>query len=117
MIPAPRVLATPQTIRDAFMTLSHDYWGRFPEVETATRQSDGRMLHRVSHPGWPGGDEADFTMDDVGFLRDVLNRPGGHYRQYECVVESPPEVYATVVRIYRIGTKVIRSGNDDPHGG
>jgi hypothetical protein len=106
-IPGDLIFATPTTIRNAVMALSHDYFERYREVV--------RKDHTVTHPGYPGGEDASFHMDDVGFLQDVLNRPGGHYRQYEYVVRTPPQVDATVVQIYRIGDKIVRQGNDDPH--
>lgn len=115
-IPGHLVLATPMSIRNAFMTLSHDYFERYKETPVEYTKDGVRHLS-VTYPGWPGGDDAMFAMDDVGFLQDVLNRPGGHYRQYEYVVETPPKVDATVVQIYRIGVKDIRMGNDDPHHG
>ncbi len=94
------ILATPITIRDAFMDLTYDYDKYF-------------INSGEDHPDWPGDNR--FDMGDVYFLQDVLNRTGGHYRQYEYVVETPPRVTATVVQIYRIGTNEIRLGNDDPH--
>jgi hypothetical protein len=114
-IPGASVLATPISIRNAFMTLSHDYFERYPEAVTRTPGDNGRILSTVSYPGYPGGDDQQFTMDDVGFYQDVLNRPGGAYRQYEYVVRTPPRVDATLVQVYRIGNDEIRAGNDDPH--
>ena len=114
-IPGDLVLATPTTIRNAVMALSHDYFERYKEVVHKEKRPDGLTYVTTSNPGYPGGDNAHFSMDDVGFLHDVLNRPGGHYRQYEYVVRTPPQVAATVVQIYRIGDKIMRHGNDDPH--
>lgn len=115
-IPGSAVLATPRSIRDAFMALSHDYFERYPEV-VHSEEKDGRTYVSYSHPGYPGGDDASFDMNEVGFYQDVLNRPGGAYRQYEYVVRTPPRVEATLVQVYRIGNETIRIGNDDPHSG
>lgn len=116
-IPGNLVLATPVSIRDAFMAMSHDYFARYPETEVTRPDAEGRLIHSVIWPGYPGGPNAKFSMDEIGFLRDVLNRPGGHCRQYEYVVETPAQVVATVVQVYRVGHDTVRVGNDDPHQG
>lgn len=115
-IPGSAVLATPLSIRKAFLTLSHDYFDRYQEVEHR-EVKDGQTYISYSHPGYPGGDDASFDMNEVGFYQDVLTRPGGAYRQYEYVVRTPPRVDATLVQVYRIGDETIRRGNDDPHNG
>lgn len=112
-IPGDLILATYKSLRDGFMALSHDYFDRYPEQQV-TWVEKGVKHSRIDHPGYPG-DENIMHMDDVGFLQDVMNRPGGHYRQYEFIVRTPSRVQANVVRIYRIGPKDLRYGNDDPH--
>jgi hypothetical protein len=116
VLPGKLVLATTQTIKRAFMTLSHDYFERYPE-KVERKKIDGQIYITTRHPGYPGGDDAMFTMDDVGFLQDVLNRKGGHLQQYEYVLETPSEIEARVVQVYRVGDDVLRWGNDDPHNG
>ncbi len=114
MIPGGLILATPRSIRDAFMALSHDYFERYKEVNSFTMQNGVKHWNAPTHPGYPGTNP-NFTMDDVGFLQDVLNRPGGHYRQYEYIVQTPPRIAAEVVMRYRVGDEVVRQGDDDPH--
>jgi hypothetical protein len=114
-VPGDLVLATTKSLRDAFMSMSHDYFDRYHEVEIKKNNS----LH-MTHPGYPGGDDdnnVEFNMDEVGFLQDVMSRRGGAHRQYEYVVETPAKVDATVVQIYRMGKDHKRMGNDDPHQG
>lgn len=115
-LPGSTVLATPRSIRDAFMALSHDYFERYPETEHRV-EKDGQTYISYSNPGYPGGDDASFDMNEVGFYQDVLNRPGGAYRQYEYIVRSPSRVAATLVQVYRLGNETVRIGNDDPHNG
>jgi GNAT superfamily N-acetyltransferase len=118
-IPGSDILATPASIKKAFATLAHDYFDRWPDREEKTVRDDGREVWRtVHHPEYPGADdedEHDFTMDDVGYLLDVTQRRGGHMRQYEYVVITPPKVQAKLVRVYRKGEDILRIGNDDPH--
>jgi hypothetical protein len=111
MLSPESILATPLTIRDAFITLSHDYFERYPEQY----ETSPKGIVTQHHPGYPGKNP-NFTMGDIDFLHDVLNRPGGHYHQYEWIVETPPIILAHIIRIYRHGVKQIRLGNDDPHG-
>jgi len=125
-IPASSIWATPVSMRDCFMSLTHGYFERFPETTKIVRKKDstGQMLdyHETTHPGWPGGDselesyEKDgWSISDVGFLQDVMNRPGGHYKQYECIVHTPKPIRAKIVRVYRKGNRILRYGNEDPH--
>ena len=55
-----------------------------------------------------------FDNSEVGYMRDVLDRKGGYYRQYECIVRTPERVDGKVVRVYRKGKRIYRLGNDDP---
>lgn len=116
VLPGKSVLATPRTIRDAFLILAHDYWTRFPERTTRTPTKDGMTTISTDHVGYPETTPDGLSMDDVGFYMDVLNRPGGHYRQYEVIAEAPPTpIQAQIVRVYRRGLDDVRQGNDDPH--
>jgi|SRR6185437_10403274 len=112
------VLATPTSIRNAFMILSHDYADRYIETPYDYKKN-GQKYSAVKFPGYPGGEieheVQGMGMSDVYSLQDVLNRPGGHLHQYEYIIQTPPKVDATVVQHYRIGTEDIRRGNDDPN--
>ncbi len=115
-IPGHLVLATPVSIRNAFMMMSHDYPDRYKETEYSYVKN-GVTYGGTKFPGFPGEEDpekSDFSMYDVYTLHDVLNRPGGHYRQYEYIVQTPPKVNATVVQLYRVGAEDLRMGNDDP---
>jgi hypothetical protein len=118
-IPTSWILATHTSMRDCFMSLTHDYFEKYPEVTEITKEPkpEGGFweVHRTTNPGWPGDENGDFRMDDVGFLHDVMNRPGGHYKQYEVVVNTPPKMEVKLVRVYRRGKEILRYGNEDPH--
>ena len=115
-IPSELVLATTASIRKAFMTLRHDYFERYPEKNIETNHPIYGKVSRTIYPGYPGGEDALFDMNEIGYYRDVLTRIGGHLRQFEVVVKTPPRINAKVVRVFRVGENVLRQGNDDPHG-
>lgn len=115
-LPGKLILATTPTICKAFMTLSFDYFDRYPE-QVNRKVIDGQTYVSYSYPGYPGNADSPFTMDEIDFLRDVLKRKGGSNRQYECVVETPDDVNAKIVQVYRVGEDTVRIGNDDPHAG
>lgn len=118
-IPGQSILATPSTIKAAFLAMSHDYFDRYPEVEHREPIPDepGRFISRVGFEGWPEEDQKrGFDPYEIGFIRSVYQAyRGGFYRQYEVVVETPPQIEGKVVRVYRLGNKVLNYGNDDPH--
>ena len=117
MIPGSSIIATPKSIKEAFLTLSHDYMDRYRPKDVSTTQPDGRTLWReVPHQDWPGYPDDGFDYHDVDYAQDLTSRRGGWMRQYEYVVITPPTITAKVVRVYRVGTHNVRYGNDSPNG-
>jgi hypothetical protein len=119
-VDAATILASTATIKKMVNTLAHDYFDRYPDTEHVEIRTDGpykgsKVHSMVRHPEYPGGDDTNLTMDDVGYMLDVCSRRGGWCRQYEYVVRTPELVEAEIVRIYRIGDRELRQGNDDPH--
>lgn len=116
-IPVSNVLATHTSMRDCFMALTHDYWDKHPEIHgTEMRKckytGKEELYSTYENEGWT---DEDWDMNDVGALQDLMNRPGGNLRQYECIVECPNEMSVRVVRVYREGEHHHRYGHDDPH--
>jgi hypothetical protein len=118
-IPGNLILATPQSIKQAFFTLSHDYWDRYKEQTEEIPLPGGRKEVRTTHPGYPGGEDpsrSDFSMWDYGYMYSIMKEfRGGHLKQYEYVAVTPNRVTATVLRKYRVGDTILRYGIDDPH--
>jgi len=106
------ILATPASIKKAFRSYSHDYFDRYPEVEVKEKKN-GDVYSKTTWPGYPGGDDAEFDMDEMGYMREVLNRPGGFHLQHECVVETPESIDAEIVEIYRLGNKILKHGQEE----
>ena len=106
------LLATVKTIRQAFLAFTHDWHGQFEYTQTK-RGNKYDTISTHYHPYL--GDTSEDFHEELGYYQGLCRRyTGGPYRQYEHIVRTHP-VQAKRVIIYRVGSKELRYGNDDPH--
>jgi hypothetical protein len=116
MIEPQYLLATVRSIRQAFLSLTHDWNENMEHSVIEPKEEDGRkynLIHTRYHP-YLGDDSEDFHMDLGYYIGLCTAFKGGPYRQYEHIVRTHP-VQAKKVLVYRDGTRTVRYGNDDPH--
>jgi hypothetical protein len=114
-IPSELILATPSSIKNAFLTMSHDYMERYPEIERTYQNNNRKVVSYDTNPNWPGSKYSSFDLSEVEYMQDVISKRGGFLRQYECIVKTPPKILMQKVKVFRIGRQVLHPGNDSPH--
>lgn len=88
------ILATPVSIRDAFVKMTEGWYEKYGEGDIPE----------------PVRDKWNFYIDDVEYLRSTLKQRGGYQRQSEVIVRTPPAIKAEIVALYRVGDDVRREG-------
>ena len=109
------VIMTFETLRTAFLTLTHDHsYERFVLPPVVTRRKGVTIHHEERFAPYLGNDDTEHHYELSSYTDLFENMPGGPYRQREHVVACHP-VEASVTRVYREGSIERRAGHDDPH--
>lgn len=99
MIQPNDVLASYQSLKKAFLSLSYDY--------DYDRHTDKERSYL--------GITDDAFLDDIGYYQALYReQSGGPLRQYEYIVKTTP-VEAKNIRVYRKGNDTFFMGHDDPN--
>lgn len=111
IIQPENIIATYESLRDAFLSLVHDF-----EYEEAEQEVDwnGGKYAQVTHPAYLGYQDDSFYEDLSEYIALFNDMPGGPYRQSEHIVRTTP-VEANLIYVYRKGLEHHRKGHDDPH--
>lgn len=96
------ILATPRSIKSAFLALTHDW-----DYDKHDYYSDNAERYLDI--------EDETVREDIGYIQSILDEvKGGFMRQYEYIVRTTP-LDVEVVRVYRVEDKQHHMGHDDPH--
>lgn len=99
------ILATPETIRNTFLSLTHDYFHRFPSVDFKIPSENGRPKVYTYNKGYRSFEPDDsFNMDEVDYYQANFEL-GEEYDNYqdEYICYTPHMIDVEVVKVYRFG--------------
>ena len=114
MIDPQNILATRQTIKAAFLSLSHDYDAEKSEIAYEVDDPKWGRTTMTKYAPWLGDESTELHMD-LGYYQSLFREmPGGPYRQSEHIVITTP-VQARLIYVYRYRGEYRRDGHDDPH--
>ncbi len=106
------IIATPQSMKRAFASLTHDYDFDNHYTEVRTKTDRGTVVKTVFKP-YLGNDDETFHYNIGDFNGQFADTAGGPMRQYEYIVRTTP-LRVRNIRVYRKGDEEMFGGHDDP---
>lgn len=110
------ILASYQSIKKAFLSLTHDYDYYDYEV-THVKKQGGRIVHTTSYLPYLGLEDpqGEKIHDDLGYYQGLFrDMNGGPMRQYEYIIRTTP-LDVQNIKVFRRGNENLIDGHDDPH--
>lgn len=108
------ILMTIGSLKEAFLTLIHDYdAGNAEEYWKEEHPQHGTVM-RSRYKTYLGSDDQ-LVLNELGYLWSLfIDYSGGPYRQSEHIIRTRP-LDVKKILTYRVGERIVRYGNDDPH--